>query len=730
MSGYKLLAMVMGEMDLRVLIVVSTMLLSMGCGVDKHLPSSNPPEYDPKKVYTAPAALPSTSALATIPPDSGPPPIQFPPFEPAPNAKGEWKTAPVKPESLQLFKTVKSPCEALSKIIHGLGSAQLFAGTEGQALKQTLGAQAESVAQSLDQQLFHNLRSHLGLTEQACPAPVPARKSSLGGFLQTPRLLLVTGPAQRSFQLAQATRPGGAREGYTVREGSMKLEIPPDAVGMKSREWRIEEGHTPATAGDRKAFTLINGGYAKKCPTPDPAEEGAYVVEGEYEFSLVVDQTISYSNSVRTEYYAVGIQAKLKGRVGDDANLQYVDLDALLVAGRGGANMPTRFAHQRQHVRFVPSNGLPSHSNWSVSEWDAELGGMAPTSAMSMLVFAVTLMSGPIYMEAQMQWGTANTCVEIIFTPPPKTRKFVPNESTPVKVELRTKQGQRVVPAKFKEARERPAKGNGQVSPNEAESQQGAPAMFTYKAPEKHVKNSGFFVGAGVAEAKDGEWELAPSSYVLKFKSHIVQEPLNFIADPKFGMQLSSNGFDAQVEATVPLRRRDDGEWAGEGRMQYTTRTLTQPAQCEIRIQGTGTTTFHVNGGSISNDPEPFAVKLIILPGQTEEVAETHCTSGNTPEKLKELFASQGVQGGEAHVASKGGGWRAAFNLTRFRSFIWTHGRQGYEMGGWTQVLNSDVVATKTMRMNCGIGLTACREETTLTLRLTDEADAGASLPK
>ena len=33
------------------------LFIAGGCrGGDKHLPSSNPPEYDPKKVYTTPAA--------------------------------------------------------------------------------------------------------------------------------------------------------------------------------------------------------------------------------------------------------------------------------------------------------------------------------------------------------------------------------------------------------------------------------------------------------------------------------------------------------------------------------------------------------------------------------------------------------------------------------------------------------------------------------------------------
>lgn len=223
---------------------------------------------------------------------------------------------------------------------------------------------------------------------------------------------------------------------------------------------------------------------------------------------------------------------------------------------------------------------------------------------------------------------------------------------------------------------------------------------------------------------------MAPSAYVLEFKSHIVQEPLN-LPNPPFGMFMSSNGFDAHVQATVPLRRRDDGQWVGEGMMQYATRTLTQPASCEIRIQGAGATTFHVNGGSISSDPDPFAVNLIILPGQSGEVAETHCTSGHTPQKLKELFASQGVQGGEAHVASKGGGWSGAFNFTRFKTFKWERGRQGYEIGGWTPVRDSDVIARKTMTVNCStMGMSACQEETTLTLRLADEPAPGTSPPQ
>ena len=47
-------------MRTRVLLIALAALLTTSCGGgDKHLPSSNPPEYEPKKVYSAPSPAPS-----------------------------------------------------------------------------------------------------------------------------------------------------------------------------------------------------------------------------------------------------------------------------------------------------------------------------------------------------------------------------------------------------------------------------------------------------------------------------------------------------------------------------------------------------------------------------------------------------------------------------------------------------------------------------------------------
>lgn len=209
-------------------LLLSVASLTVSCSGDRHLPSSNPPEYDPTKVYTAPAApLRTPSVSVAKPAEPGPPPVQLPPLEPGPNEQGKWKKVPVRPESLQLFNSVKSPCEALSKIVQGLGSTQLFAGKDGESFKQLLGSQAESVARALDQQLFDNFKAQLGPTVADCPSPTPGRKSSLGEPHHAPRRILATGPSHSSFQLAQATPSGGEREGYTITQGSVNIPIPP-----------------------------------------------------------------------------------------------------------------------------------------------------------------------------------------------------------------------------------------------------------------------------------------------------------------------------------------------------------------------------------------------------------------------------------------------------------------------------------------------------------------------
>jgi hypothetical protein len=224
-------------------------------------------------------------------------------------------------------------------------------------------------------------------------------------------------------------------------------------------------------------------------------------------------------------------------------------------------------------------------------------------------------------------------------------------------------------------------------------------------------------------DAMDGKFHQPPDcgctaeSLVLEFKSHIVQGAFNLpLTD--FGMSIGSvGGFTAHVEATVLLEYTEDRGWVGEGEMQYETRPTTQAAHCEIRVQGAGKTTFQVKGGSIRTNPEPFAVNLTILPGETGELTDHHCKSGTLSPKMKELFEKQGRQDArETHNVTKGMKWSSLFGTTRRGTFNRTKG--GFEIGDWTPGQGSDVIAKKTITTNCAVvPLLPCREVTELTLK-------------
>jgi hypothetical protein len=580
-------------MRIRILLILVLFLTGSCGGGDKHLPSSTPPEYDPKNVYSAPSAAPPQP---TKPTELDLLRSKLDSLEMGPKAKGEGKKVPFDPNLLQLFKGVTSPCEALSRLAPGLGSTQLFGGNEGAALKKALGPDADGIMRRMDEQLAEGLKQSLGPGAADCPISVRPRKSS--GLSQPARLVLTHASSTQPFLLAQTTIPDTSQDDYLVEDPPMRTEpAPPDWVGYKTTDTmkRIGKEDRP-TKGIREDYEMVIAPKAKQCPHLEGPELKG-MVDGTFEWSLMMFRATPGPQSV---LYRRKVQATLKGEVDDDAQLKkIVKFDATVTLQHIGTELPYYSQLHRILGEFSIDQATGIPQEFKIITVSGFLEGEAQIKDAQLLGTLTALTayySGQEYVAAQREWNKPNTCVELTFTPLTKTKKFVPSESTPVKTELRTKKEQALVPAKFKEAKEKPREGNGRVSPREERSELNRAATFTYQAPATRVRHSGFRVKAvsraGVAEEKEGEWELVPADYVLEFKSHIVQSPLN-IVNPQFGMQLSSNGFDAQVEATVPLRRREnDGEWVGEGVMQYVTRTTTQPAQCEIRIQGTGKTTF------------------------------------------------------------------------------------------------------------------------------------------
>lgn len=130
--------------------------------------------------------------------------------------------------------------------------------------------------------------------------------------------------------LAQATAPDVFEDGYTVTKTRQTQKAPPGWVGQKTTDRVTRVGNKPETAGNRDSTLMISGGKVLQCPTSDG------VVPGDAEFAFVHDPTVNEADRVRMVHAALRVEATLKGHVGDDAKVQYVELDASIVSERGG----------------------------------------------------------------------------------------------------------------------------------------------------------------------------------------------------------------------------------------------------------------------------------------------------------------------------------------------------------------------------------------------------------
>ncbi len=686
-------------MRFRVLLLLGLFVSASCAGGDRHLPSSNPPEYDPKKVYSSPSVTPPQSATQPAKPtELGLLQSKLQALESTSTEKGEWKKVPFNPDSLQLFKGVTGPCEALSKLAPGLGSTQLFAGNEGAALKKALGSEADAIARRMDEQLAEGLKQSLGPGAADCPISVrPQKKSALS---QPARLVLAHTTPSQPLLLAQTTIPGTSQDDYEVNEPPIRIEnAPPDWVGYKKTATmtRIGKEDRP-TKGIREDYEMIIAPKAKQCPHLEgPELEG--VVEGTFEWSFIMFRATPGPQSV---LYRRHVTAELKGKVDDDAQLKkVVEFDVTVTLQHIGSELP-HYSHSpriRGQFTLDQGTGIPQEfkiitvSGFSEGEAQAKDAQLIGTLTALMAYF-----SGQEYSKAQTIWNNANTCVEITFTPATKTKKFVPNESTPVKTELRTKKEQALVPAKFKEAKERPRERNGTVSPREAESRPEAPAAFTYQAPSTRVRHSGFRVKAvsraGKAEAVDGEWELADASYVLEFQSRIVSseptEPVESVAAAKVVL--------------TPVEGKE-GWYRGSGMLGYQTGPPPNRDPCTNLVMGHGTTPFDVAGMSIKLSEGTGAT------GQQTGSAdiELHYLIHPTNETVRHVayVNYQCVPGKVFPVPFFYANYAVARGADEFNL-----------LKGWTYVGRNGVVATKALRGNCG---DHCEDQTLFTLKEMNE---------
>ena len=271
--------------------------------------------------------------------------------------------------------------------------------------------------------------------------------------------------------------------------------------------------------------------------------------------------------------------------------------------------------------------------------------------------------------------------MEITFTPATKTHKLGPNESVAVKTELRTKKEQAVVPARFKEAKERPREGNGNVSPRQAESQPGAPATFTYKAPATRVRHSGFWVGAvshaGIAQATDGEWEVAEASYVLEFQSRIISN------EPSAPVESVAAG-----KVTLTLVEGKD-MYRGSDMLGYQTGPPPNRDPCSSLIMGHGTTRLDVAGLFVKLSERTGTAGSQVVSADIELHYLIHPT--NETERLYTMVQYQCVPG------------ELVPNPFFYSLYAVSRGAEEINLlKGWTYVGRNGVVAIKRLTSNCG----------------------------
>jgi hypothetical protein len=707
-------------MSARLIVLLSAALLTAACGSgDKHLPSSNPPEYDPKKVYSSTSSPPTqpTPQLAKPEPRATPPP---PPMDPD-ALRQALETADRTRAILEKTASLDSKRQ-IHTILEMLMMGEQAPAELRPAFRESFDARKAQIHQAFDKQ-YERLQQALDGESKLPAVHPPVRKSDgsepfslyrVNTTARPPWIHLLQGHGGITVSLEPdccgawriATIPSSAfdGDGFNVEIKSGGRYWPDnDHVG----EGDAITTTTKVVAGDKGSIKVKivkkNRGVVRRCPSASGIVPGAASIYEEMGYHVATPATN------RSAGIFVHDQAKTEAQTDQEGLVQEIKMDITAADLDGETGQVLR----QTSGTAVKKRGSPvscSVCDQRTTEAAKRLGDLISWN----------------YYQAEQKWNNpptkADACVRIHFTPATKTVTVAPGKSRKVKAELRTVTGEERTEGRLFEVQ---GLRDGKATPTEAKTTPEEPAVFTFTAPQKKCSKSdapGFRVSNSSSRAGRAgleEWEIT-CEYVLKFKSHIVQEPWNFM-NPVFGMQMSSNGFDAHVEATVPLQYTEDRGWVGEGEMQYNTRTTTQQAQCEIRVQGAGKTTFQVKEGSISSDPEPFAVNLTILPGRSGETTETICTSANTPRKLKELLELQGSQVGDAHSVGKAGGWSSAFSFTRYKTFNRTKG--GYEIGGWTPGQDSDVIAKKTVRVNCSIGIQTCQEETELTLKSTNASE-------
>jgi hypothetical protein len=516
-------------------------------------------------------------------------------------------------------------------------------------------------------------------------------------------------PLAPSLSQPSGTLP--ADEGYAIDPPRQTVQnAPRGSVGRKTTDRQHRVGSTEETDGNERTIVLTVGGFVKECAGAVGITEGDFaVVEGDFVYSLTWDDTNSDEGEVRREHIERRMDARLEGHVLDDGEIDIVKLHGVVTIVHNGSHVQPRINTLPVDAEFkIDSNGFPAglrgigDASWAKPPDEGE------HDVAATLIAGAAFFSSTNYELAHAAWMTPNKCVEAKFTPESESVSLSPGESKDVSTQIVTKEGQTPIRAIFRRADELPRSGVGTVAPERFAGEPEAEVTLRYTAPSRRERGSGFVVGAvSRAGAADGHWLISDApNYELDLESRIISRAPEEAAQSTARATVRLTGSNKISRIYGDERRLYDGR----GTISYTTVALPERDACDPAISGSGTT------------------ELTIIDAHIDVAAERDLNGTPTGGGRAEIELAYGIGlgGGETYNVPFVREFQCVLLPERAEPyFFWTSmylvsraedGQINFlDKNGWTYVGQNGVVATKTLRGNCG---GSCDEEVTkFTLR-------------
>lgn len=518
---------------MRLSIIVYTIVFSLGCSGDKHIPSSNPPEYDPQKVY--PSISPSSTPSIPRPLEPALPATPPPP--------------PMDPEALRLALETADRTRAILEKVESLDAdaqrhAVLEAMIRGEqappelrpTFMESFGPHKTMIHQAFDKQ-YQQLQQVLDEDHQP-PAIQPMFRKSGGsapflhyriharnsGKAQVPWMHLVGVemlPRGTTVSLEPdccgrwkiITIPESAFEGkgFTLEiKSAGRYEADNDHFSIDSEAITTT---TKVVVGDKASINVKilkkNRAVVNRCPS------ASGIVPGETSIYEEMGYAVSLPGTNRSAAIFVHDQAKTEAHTDEEGLVQEITMDIMAE----DLDAETGQVLRQASGKAVKKRDMPvvcSGCTTRVADAAKKLGKMASWN----------------YYNAELKWRKpehkADACVKIHFEPATKTVTFSPAASTKVKAQLRTVAGDQATEGRLFELQEL---NDGKVTPKDEKAAPQSPAVFTFTAPNRRWKKSavpGFRVfnsSSRAGRAEPEEWELADRGLRLRVRHRIQADP-------------------------------------------------------------------------------------------------------------------------------------------------------------------------------------------------------------